>query len=148
MRSQAPYQPVQVSIVDDGKYPRLSVDRIWRLNRSFDQAVNGLVVHKLRLRSSTLMLIIDSGLKALWAVAHGSAATKLYELCHYSAESPAPDALADIDVDRFPVIEGAAQHRLAHAAEQAAGDLIDQLRALIVVEHLARLSICDWPASS
>src|SRR6185312_17135408 len=47
------------------------------------------------------------------------------------------DALADFGVHVLPIREGAFQHRAAHAAEQAAGDLFDELRALGVVPYLA-----------
>src|SRR5690606_35444801 len=47
------------------------------------------------------------------------------------------DTAADIGIHAFPIVERAAQHRLAHAAEQAAGDLIDQRLTLVIVELLA-----------
>lgn len=47
------------------------------------------------------------------------------------------DVASDTGVNVLPVLEGVAQHRLAHAAEQAAGSLVNQLCSLPVVEHAA-----------
>src|SRR5690606_22253447 len=47
------------------------------------------------------------------------------------------DSPPDIGVDVLPVLDGTAEHRLAHPAEQAAGDLVDQRLAVLVAEHLA-----------
>src|SRR5690606_26410603 len=46
------------------------------------------------------------------------------------------DPGANLGIDVLPVLEGAAQDRLAHAAEQASSDLIDQLAPLLFVEDL------------
>src|SRR5690606_38682890 len=47
------------------------------------------------------------------------------------------DAGAHLGVDILPVLEGTAQHRLAHAAQQAASHLVYQLAALFFIEDLA-----------
>src|SRR5690606_36374742 len=47
------------------------------------------------------------------------------------------DATTDVRVDSLPVVECPFEHRAAHAAEQAAGHLIDQRLALGVAAHLA-----------
>ena len=43
------------------------------------------------------------------------------------------DALADTGIHILPILECAAEHRLADAAREAAGDLVDQLLALRIV---------------
>ena len=47
------------------------------------------------------------------------------------------DLLAGLGVDALPVVEGALEHRRLHAAEQVAGDGLDERLALLVVPHLA-----------
>ena len=47
------------------------------------------------------------------------------------------DALTDAGIHVLPVREGTLQHGAAHAAEQAAGYLVDELGALGVVPDLA-----------
>src|SRR5690606_41455252 len=47
------------------------------------------------------------------------------------------DPGAHLAVDVLPVLEGTAQHRLAHAAQQAASHLVYQLAALFFIEDLA-----------
>src|SRR5690606_37602006 len=47
------------------------------------------------------------------------------------------NASADIRVHALPIVECAAQHRLADAAEQAASDGLHQLCTLFVVEDVA-----------
>src|SRR5574337_346072 len=47
------------------------------------------------------------------------------------------DLLTGLGVDLFPVVERALQYRAAHAVEQAADDLIDELVALGLVPDLA-----------
>src|SRR3546814_9924092 len=44
------------------------------------------------------------------------------------------DAATDVGIDILPIGERLAQDRLADAAQKAAGDLIDQLRPLRIVE--------------
>src|SRR5690606_14558012 len=57
------------------------------------------------------------------------AGAALAHLVFYAGTQPSIDAL--------PVLEGAAQHRLAYPAQKAAGDLVHERGPLIVVEHLA-----------
>src|SRR3546814_494605 len=47
------------------------------------------------------------------------------------------DPPADFGIDALPVPEGTLENLAAYPAEQAAGDLVDQLGPLVVVEHLA-----------
>src|SRR3546814_20166201 len=47
------------------------------------------------------------------------------------------DAATDVGIDILPIGERLAQDRLADAAQKAAGDLIDQLRPLRIVEDIA-----------
>src|ERR1044071_6354393 len=47
------------------------------------------------------------------------------------------DLPPDFAIDAPPILEGAAKHRLAHPAEQAARDGVDERAALRVVEDLA-----------
>src|SRR3546814_15052065 len=44
------------------------------------------------------------------------------------------DPAAHIGIHILPIFEGAAQHRIAHAAQQAPGDLVDQPGALRIVK--------------
>jgi hypothetical protein len=58
--------------------------------------------------------------------------------------NPPFDAFSYVGIDTLPVSEGAAEHRLANAAKQTPGNLIDQLCSLVIVKDIthqnARLS--------
>src|SRR5690554_4372991 len=45
------------------------------------------------------------------------------------------DTPSYLRIDVAPVLEGALQHRAAHTTEQAAGYLVDQFGAFLIVEH-------------